>query len=520
MFKIITYINRSDNNYLNKNLEFIKELEGDFRYENSILTPSVDIEGEINFNFNYDISYDDGDICYDMDGIETDVQYNTDSLITNINYIYIPLLNKYYYVNDVVLISNKMFRFSCTVDVLMSYKRDILMLHGLVERNEFEYDSTLEDNSQYFEFKNDVVTIDADKSLNTFEFNQMSNQSELTYYISYMDKYADNVSTDYSNKVENNLPQISNNMAGYSKFITGGVMIQSFVGWLCSNIIDKENLASYITSLIAYPFIIPHKNELKDLILASEGVPTIVSKYYEPKKDLSDYYLLGRFTLAKEDFTDVEPYSTYELYLPFVDFVTLKSSDILDCEIRIYYVFDFPSGTAKAIVYNHTKDYMIASYNATVGIKIPVNRTNAQEINDAKAQTGINIATSTLAGVVGGALKGGVVGAIIGGVAGATISTIKGVETLAFMHEKAQASVRSGFEGVYSPLDIFIKVTKYQKRDVTNYNHLYGKPLNEYKLLNTLSGFTRISEIHLDNFDATNTEKDLLLQYLKEGIII
>lgn len=527
MFTIKTYINNSDNKVLNKNLEFIQDLEGDFRFENSILTPTIDIEGNFNFDFEYNVVYDnDIEISYIEDDEEFDVTYILNDLITTINYIYIPIFKKYYYVLDIVILNKNLFRFTTSIDVLMSHKDEILNQYAIVERNEFTYDDLLEDRERSYEFKNDVELINIDTSSNTFNFNQTPPVFESTYLLTYFTFVADNENENVSNVVENNLPKVTSSMAGYSKFTSYVTLAQPTLAVLSDYVATHESESSFIISIIAYPFELPRLNELRQVYLGNN----VVKVEYEGntrfcegarlQKDISNYYLLGKFKINKTSYLDVEPYSTYEIYLPFVDYVTLKSSDILGYEIRIYYVFDFANGTAKAIIYNHDLDYVISSYNAVIGISIPVNRTNAQQLNDAKIQAGINIATSTLAGVIGGAVKGGVVGAVIGGVAGATVSTIKTVETLAFMHDKATTSMRSGFDGVYSTLDIFIKKTKYVIKDINDYAAYFGKPLNQRYKLSDLTGYTKISDIHLDNLDATNNEKTLIENLLKEGIIL
>lgn len=56
--------------------------------------------------------------------------------ILNKNYLYCPDLNRYYYISSTELLTGSRILLSCSVDVLMSFKDDILSSNALVTRNE------------------------------------------------------------------------------------------------------------------------------------------------------------------------------------------------------------------------------------------------------------------------------------------------------------------------------------------------------------------------------------------------
>ena len=62
------------------------------------------------------------------------MKYDTDVL--NRNYCYLPEFNRYYYVADKVVAKGKRIIVSLQVDVLMSYKNEILQSYQLITRNE------------------------------------------------------------------------------------------------------------------------------------------------------------------------------------------------------------------------------------------------------------------------------------------------------------------------------------------------------------------------------------------------
>ena len=71
------------------------------------------------------------------------IQTSTD--LSAVNYAYIAEFGRYYHVNALHVPVNDMWRIECTVDVLMTYKTEILALSGVIQRNTNNYDLYLED---------------------------------------------------------------------------------------------------------------------------------------------------------------------------------------------------------------------------------------------------------------------------------------------------------------------------------------------------------------------------------------
>lgn len=75
-----------------------------------------------------------GHLAANCDLINPVINLNIDSDILVYNYCYIQDFQRYYYIDNVV-INNKMMELSLHVDVLMSYKTDILNSKGVVVRS-------------------------------------------------------------------------------------------------------------------------------------------------------------------------------------------------------------------------------------------------------------------------------------------------------------------------------------------------------------------------------------------------
>lgn len=53
-----------------------------------------------------------------------------------------------------------------------------------------------------------------------------------------------------------------------------------------------------------------------------------------------------------------------------------------------------------------------------------------------------------------------------------------------------------------------------------NYGHYYGYPCNMTLKLGELSGFTVVSDCHLDGFRCTKSELDEIERLLKQGVVL
>ena len=56
--------------------------------------------------------------------------------------------------------------------------------------------------------------------------------------------------------------------------------------------------------------------------------------------------------------------------------------------------------------------------------------------------------------------------------------------------------------------------------NAVGYNRQYGYPLNETVVLGSLSGYTRVKDIHLSGIPCTDDELEQIEALLKDGVII
>lgn len=109
------YYNSSEKNKIGKSLSKTLSLTGNLHEECSVTNPVILVEVE--------------------------------SLI-NYNYCYIEEFKRYYFINDVVSVRNNLWRVSLKCDVLESFKKDILNLSCIVDKQQNQsYNNYIDDGS-------------------------------------------------------------------------------------------------------------------------------------------------------------------------------------------------------------------------------------------------------------------------------------------------------------------------------------------------------------------------------------
>ena len=146
-YSIFTYRLNSERNVVNKSLISIGLLIGYFRNAINIKSPIINIE-------NYEIK-------------------------DTFNYIYVPSLNRYYYVTNIELSTKNIATLQLNEDVLMSHKDLILEQSAFIDRQEFDYNNELVD---------DLVTTKYNKNV---DYNIVNYSTNIFKDINDQDYYGD-----------------------------------------------------------------------------------------------------------------------------------------------------------------------------------------------------------------------------------------------------------------------------------------------------------------------------------------
>lgn len=137
------YYNKSDKRNLHKNIELINEINIELKQDTSIVHPTLILSNS--------------------------------SGVMGANYIYIPNLNRYYYIDNITASQQRLI-VECSVDVLMSFKSEILNCEVVIDRAEHNYNLYLPDDNiklygyQYYQIKKLLPQTSTRFSMDTEQF--------------------------------------------------------------------------------------------------------------------------------------------------------------------------------------------------------------------------------------------------------------------------------------------------------------------------------------------------------------
>ena len=128
------YSNNDSTNTINKTLVFIIDIDVKFKEEVNIYSPSIMLK------------YDD---------------------LIDFNYLYIDKFKRYYFIEDVEVFPNKIYKLTLKCDVLMSFKDDILNSYG-----------NITSQTNYNDYYNFNYSSEVRKEVNIYKSNYiMSNET-------------------------------------------------------------------------------------------------------------------------------------------------------------------------------------------------------------------------------------------------------------------------------------------------------------------------------------------------------
>lgn len=443
-----------------------------------------------------------------------------DKTITDIsyNYCYLPCNNRYYFISDKIRLSNKMWELHLTVDVLNTYKDKIKNTKALIARNENTFNPMVVDT---------ICPLTQEKEIYAHSLSNNGAYADLintTFNVSepvtsWNVMVVTNDATDYSN---NDVPAIPNTkLPGlfriYSNVLSNYWIVNSINDGDLNHFLQDSKVNGFIKSIVIYPCSLLYEGDAEPMVV--NEVNSMIAAH-KPKYSPTYYMITNAFkySISDESYFDIEPFTTYELYIPFVGYVQINANDLINKEFILVYQPNFEDGSAAVILYNMTEGCITYQNTCQLGVSVGLSQSNEREITIARASNTLNLISGFQAAATSKQFSPS---SVAGKVMNASVNYALND---AYNFIKGNAFVSSGITGLLSPMKPFIKITKACRADGT-YNsyfpELYGKPLNAVTVLDALSGFTVVDEIHLDNIPgATDTEMKEIERLLKSGIIL
>ena len=223
-------------------------------------------------------------------------------------------------------------------------------------------------------------------------------------------------------------------------------------------------------------------------------------------------YDIGTITVPQKygSFLDYEPYTSVNIFLPFIGFQSLPTSMIMGKTLNVQYGLDIISGVCKAMIF--VDGVEILSFSGQMGIDIPISAQNRGQIELGYIS---NMATTALS-----------VGATVasGGSTGWALASQIGGGLLA----SANSQYRTSTSGSYSPatsacetLQVYLIIDRPIWQDLNGFNHAYGRMCCLTKRIGSLTGFTVVNQnVDLSGIECLDDEKEEIKSLMTGGIFI
>lgn len=204
--------------------------------------------------------------------------------------------------------------------------------------------------------------------------------------------------------------------------------------------------------------------------------------------------------LSKQNATDYPPYTTIQIYLPFIGIEPLNAYDLVGSRLACQYRVDCYTGAciAQLIVKRDNMNAKLYEFSGNCAQQIPLTSGNF-----------LQLAGNIISGAITGAVHGGAVGAAVG--AGSSL-----IHSNVEVGRSGNLSANAGMLGSRIP---YIIITRAISADATNYSYFYGYPANKNVYLRNCRGYVRVKDIILHT-SATEAEKSEIERLLKEGVYI
>lgn len=301
---------------------------------------------------------------------------------------------------------------------------------------------------------------------------------------------------------------------------------RDFLRWICDNTVDIGNWSrlfanpvDVITGINLYNLNIPAHDSAHTRLQSETNILGVTTSI--PNYAILDGYnnIIDGGTLTLEayygnyaDFTSM----TYQCFIPFVGFTSLRPCDVVNKRLHLFYAVDFATGAAVAFLNSDNK--LIYTSPCTVAGKIPLSTSdkNSQMINN----------TLSILGSVGG-LLGGIASGNVGGGVGALLNGIGGLQMQTNYTNKGSLSAVN----IYKLLPAFVERTRYdlffpsddQQYIGAKYQSAAGAPSTMFDTLVNCAnagGFVQSDVVYITSGTATETEKAEIAALIKSGIYL
>ena len=324
---------------------------------------------------------------------------------------------------------------------------------------------------------------------------------------------------NYTDKIDLNKPTLSNVNVFNRSFAVNANTVKNLADFLWNADETKfqeivkglalmgENPMNGIIGLLLFPFNVALKNsatQAEPIVIGRTNTGVNGIKLTENVNSLIDLGECTFFTKFK-NFLDYEPYTTAQLYIPYIGVVPVSTAEFMGHRISVKMIVDYTTGAGTAIVFKD--DIPFIYRNGVVGISIPMTG------NDSASY-----ANTVIGNVVSGAV-GGVTSIASGNIGGVVSSAEKLYSGFATGTKYQEASASSPSVATWQPQKCYFIIDRPILNVPDNYGRTIGFACEKTGKLSDFKGFTIVSNPEI-NFRCTDNERQYMVNMLESGVFI
>lgn len=324
---------------------------------------------------------------------------------------------------------------------------------------------------------------------------------------------------DYTDKIDLNKPTLSNVNVFNRSFAVNANTVKNLADFLWNADETKfqeivkglalmgENPMNGIIDLRLFPFNVALKNsatQAEPIVIGRTNTGVNGIKLTENVNSLIDLGECAFFTKFK-NFLDYEPYTTAQLYIPYIGVVPVSTAEFMGHRISVKMIVDYTTGAGTAIVFKD--DIPFIYRNGVVGVSVPMTG------NDSASY-----ANTVIGNVVSGAI-GGVTSIASGNIGGMVSSVDKLYSGFATGTNYQEASASSPSVATWQPQRCYFIIDRPILNVPDNYGRTIGFACEKTGKLSDFKGFTVVSNPEI-NFRCTDSERQYIVNMLQGGVFV
>lgn len=291
-----------------------------------------------------------------------------------------------------------------------------------------------------------------------------------------------------------------------------------------------------IMSLRLYPFNVASAMALNGRTWVKLGrVQTTAQGYMISRNascilDLGQIYINADKMSIPKDFRQFSPFTTMELYIPFIGIVPISVNEFMNHLLRVTMIVDITTGTCEACIYSNERPMYY--HSGVIGVEIPVTLNSMTQQSSAIVQGIMSAGIGAAAGLdqnggwskmlsPGENIKNNISAGIEGMGAGTAINMFNSAfEIGAGASNTGRRGASTAGTSLNMPLYCFLIVSTPTWVTPTDYNHTYGKPCHISDRISNFKGFSVFANVDTSGVNCTEMERNILLKLLEGGVYL